>query len=357
MAWYDGAWGYRKPLTIDKTEISGASHSDFPFLCNDNDSDLNTKAQGDGDDILYTLADGVTKLDHEIESYAAGVIVSHARIPTLLSATNPIIYRYYGNLSVGPQENPTGVWDSNFKLVNHMTPTLLDSTSNNNDGVNGGTADIAAKIGRGRDFELSDPDTLSFPDSADWDSSDKTLEFWLNVESQGSLTQTLFDRRQSGAGGWMMNLIRNNHPSVPSRLAFFIYNGGGVSASFIGTTTIVTGVDYYIRAVDNGGAIEFFVNEVSQGTASGTNGASNEDFLFGGDIIATEYLDGVIDEIRYSDSIRSDDWCATTRNNQNAPGTFYSVGAEESGPVFSTLNRVGGVLDRTASAVLVRVPV
>ena len=41
-------------------------------------------------------------------------------------------------------------------------------------------------------------------------------------------------------------------------------------------------------------------------------------------------LDGYLEEVRISDEWRSNDWLAATYNNQNDPGTFYNVGAEES---------------------------
>ncbi len=41
-------------------------------------------------------------------------------------------------------------------------------------------------------------------------------------------------------------------------------------------------------------------------------------------------MDGRIDEIRISSIARSADWIAAEYENQNSPGSFYSVGAEES---------------------------
>ena len=50
---------------------------------------------------------------------------------------------YYGNSTVGSQENPTGVWDSNYLLVHHLeeapTGTITDSTGNNEDGSTTGS--------------------------------------------------------------------------------------------------------------------------------------------------------------------------------------------------------------------------
>jgi hypothetical protein len=40
-------------------------------------------------------------------------------------------------------------------------------------------------------------------------------------------------------------------------------------------------------------------------------------------------FDGIIDEIRASDEIRSSSWIATEYANQNSPSGFYTVGSEE----------------------------
>src|SRR5574341_919689 len=74
-SWY-GTWTYRKRITIDRTKVAGAAAlSSFPVLYSVTDANLRTVANGggvgknDGTDILFTAADGATKLNHEIELY------------------------------------------------------------------------------------------------------------------------------------------------------------------------------------------------------------------------------------------------------------------------------------------------
>jgi hypothetical protein len=40
-------------------------------------------------------------------------------------------------------------------------------------------------------------------------------------------------------------------------------------------------------------------------------------------------FNGQIDELRVAFTNRSDSWIATEYNNQNAPGTFYTIGAQQ----------------------------
>ena len=77
-SWYNASWTYRKPVTIDHTKVSGSSSlADFPVLVSVTDANLKTTGNGggvgksDGTDLLFTSSDGVTKLNHELESYVS----------------------------------------------------------------------------------------------------------------------------------------------------------------------------------------------------------------------------------------------------------------------------------------------
>jgi hypothetical protein len=120
-----------------------------------------------GDDIIFRASDGITQLDHEIEKYTAttGELVAWVRVPSINVGT--VIYMDYGNSCViSPTQNPTGVWDANFKGVWHLKEATaanrLDSTSNNNvlaDPTS--TAGVAGKIAGAADFVPTDYLTLN----------------------------------------------------------------------------------------------------------------------------------------------------------------------------------------------------
>lgn len=124
---------YRKPITIDQTQVSGTSNlTDFPVVISETDADLADSANGgnvqssNGYDIRFELSDG-TKLDHEIEKYVntTGELVAHVRIPSLSATADTEIYMYYGNPDVATtEENAVGVWESSYKAVYHLSNTL-----------------------------------------------------------------------------------------------------------------------------------------------------------------------------------------------------------------------------------------
>ena len=149
--WYFAtSWQYRKQITIDHTKVQ-EDLTDFPVLISITDNDLKTKAQEDGDDILFTDFDGTTKLSHEIEKYesATGKLIAWIKLPTLSSSTDTILYMYYGNPVASNQENKVDVWSSGYVGVWHLSETsgeVPDSTQNGYHGIIKGQVNQNGKI-------------------------------------------------------------------------------------------------------------------------------------------------------------------------------------------------------------------
>jgi hypothetical protein len=187
--WWNSSWIYRKEIVIDHTKVDG-NLDNFPVLISITDSDLAADAQNNGDDITFTDNEG-NQLNHEIEYFdgSNGTLVAWVRILHLYNNENVSIYMYYGNLSAPNQENPTGVWDDNYVAVWHMkdnaTSSILDSTSNNNDGTKKAANEpiqIDGKFSKAQNFDGSN-DYIQIPD----DESQHikyyiTLEAWINVD-------------------------------------------------------------------------------------------------------------------------------------------------------------------------------
>jgi len=118
--WYNTDWQYRRTITIDHTKVSG-TQTNFPVVIDLTDPSLNTKAQPDGDDFLFTDQNHV-KLSHEIELYdnTTGHLIVWVNVPTLSATTDTTLYLYYGNPTAENQQNTTAVWDTSYKLVLHL---------------------------------------------------------------------------------------------------------------------------------------------------------------------------------------------------------------------------------------------
>ncbi len=117
--WFDqGDWAMRRPLTVDAAQVAGPLN-DFPLLVQLSDLDLGSNAQVDGDDLVFVAADGVTRLDHELESWNAGsgTLSAWVRLPVLDDAVDTRLFVYLGNPSARDQRDPVGVWGPDADLV------------------------------------------------------------------------------------------------------------------------------------------------------------------------------------------------------------------------------------------------
>jgi hypothetical protein len=182
--WYSsgGTWKYRKQITIDHTKITATTTplGNFPVLISRTDSSLIATSSGGhvantgATDILFTSSDGVTKLNHEIETYtaASGQLVAWVQVPSVSPTSDTVIYMYYGNQGVANQQNKTGTWDTGYAGVWHLgdgtTLTANDSTTNANNAstLNSATASAGQISGAAAVAAPQTTNAISIPDSA-----------------------------------------------------------------------------------------------------------------------------------------------------------------------------------------------
>ena len=183
---------YYKVITINQSYIF-STYINFPVLISILDSDLhNHVIQSNGNDIAF--ANDTDWLDHEIELFNKSYddtyaqLIAWVRIPRL-SNTSLTIYMYYGNATMSSRQNPTGVWDSFYKGVWHLSELsgyAFDSTSyGTSGGVSGtvtrgstGKADGAYDFGSNGQINFGDPSD----DHLDFGTSSFTISFWINFD-------------------------------------------------------------------------------------------------------------------------------------------------------------------------------
>ena len=333
-------WHYRKTITIDHTKVD-ADLTDFPVLINlCSDDKLAAHAQDDGDDICFVNAANTIKFNHEIETFdgSTGELVAWVNVTSLSSTTDTTIYMYYGNADCGSQENPTGVWDSDFVMVQHLNETSgtqYDSTSNGKNGTPYFTPttnqDATGQIDGADGFDGSDDCMVS--SNLGFSVEDKTLSAWvkLNDVSQG--------------GGGVVTLETDNGFTFDSIVYNEVGRGWGFGSSFWHRTdwsdvketstevwvhVAATYTDYDYRLYRNG------VQICSHNGDAAFPFPTNSRILVGKRHTGAggnAYLDASIDEVRISNIVRGNQWINTSYTNQKDPSAFYSVGDQEGGPV------------------------
>jgi len=181
---------YYKNITISSTQVP-VDLTNFPLLIDLYDTDLHDDAQADGDDIRFQDAAG-NPLDHEIEVYDPNYNPTQAHLvawvcTNLSASSNTVISMYYGNPTVGNQQNPTGVWDSNYVAVWHFgegSGTDLDSSTDTGDAtLTQSDHWITGQVGTAYDFDgldrASTDVSISGPTTG-------TLDFWFKPQSSDS---------------------------------------------------------------------------------------------------------------------------------------------------------------------------
>jgi hypothetical protein len=349
-------WQARKAITIDGSKVAGTL-SYFPVLLSLTDANLAAGAQANGNDILFTASDGTTKLDHEIENFTAatGSLTAWVRIPTLSAGTNTVIYMYYGNGSVGSQQNPTGVWDDGgsnyYKGVWHLKEAgtgvageYVDSTQYVNGGQGGGAGanpvPVAGIAYLAENFDnVNDKISVAAVASVnDIFGSDGTVSAWIYPTGLGENNDGRIGDKASGTtgqNGWSFGTYTNN--------VLMFRKGFGGTRGYWNTSpgSITLNAWNYVAVAYNQGNTAndptLYINGVPVAflEASSPAGAVQSDaantLVLGNRPGQGRTFAGIIDELRASKTIRSAAWIATEYANQNSPSTFYSVGTAEEG--------------------------
>lgn len=336
------SWQYRKEITIQDSQVP-ATQSNFPVVISlTSDSDLSSKAQADGDDILFTDSTGRTKLSHEIEKYSSGTLVAWVKVPTLNGSSNTTLYMYYGNPAASAQENPTNVWDSNFKAVYHTqetsnVTTIADSTSNGytmtKRAAAGPAMTTSGKNGNALDFERSNQDyAVNTPLAAAIGSGSFSISVWFKPEVNmvsGTAEHHLMNLGDlSGASDIVIFFIDNN-------LIFKLYDSGDTKNELSVPGTWNAGTWYHGYFVyDASAGMRMYMNGSLIDSDSFTDRGSYSSGTFdlgrnSATVASDKWWDGLEDDIHISNSVRNANWVLTEYNNQNSPGTFSTLGSEE----------------------------
>ncbi|MHA1966063.1 MAG: LamG-like jellyroll fold domain-containing protein, partial [Candidatus Thorarchaeota archaeon] len=314
---------YMKDITIDHNKVE-ANLTSFPVLIDIYDSDLRTNVQADGDDIAF-LANG-RSLSHEIELFDQGYNSTHAHLVAwiktdLSSVTDTVLTMYYGNPSIGNQENPAGVWGIDYFGVWHLSETsgdALDSTYLGIDGTvaGGPTRSVSGTVGYAYDVDGVD-DYVSLASA--YTEVTGTYSFWIypkgfpvgpNRESNILAASDTLNRIH------VYNEMMRIETSTNDEYFYF-------SSSSINTDTW-----YHVVIVRSGDFADLYVNGawVEQVETVGAS-ALSVDSIGGTDDISRMF-NGTIDEVRIGTPARSAGWVNTEYRNQNDPSNFYSLGTE-----------------------------
>ena len=201
--WWNESWNQRK--TINITNSGPTTLSNFTIYLN---LSKESEIQSDFDDIRFIngscgSSGNALQLNYEIGNYTSSKADVWVRIQSFVSGVNQICM-YYGNPSVGSGQNKTGVWDSSYKMVLHLseigTGTRYDSSPNLNNGTpvsyTGNEKAVLGVIDGADNFSSSKYINSNYMQSA---VTNYTISVWVKTSDAGT-SKTFVQDRGSGAG-------------------------------------------------------------------------------------------------------------------------------------------------------------
>jgi hypothetical protein len=358
--WLSG-WSYRRQLTIDGSKVDAAL-TDFPVLVKLDSSFFDfSKAKTGGADICLTSSDGTTLLKHEIERWNSTAQKAEiwVKIPSVSAGSSTAFYMYYGNPVASDAQDPASVWNTDFKLVQHLKETSgvhQDSTLYNNDGTAVGATQGATGMIDGADSFDGTNDYVNCGNSSSLTATQFSLEAWIRRVGSGTSQTT-------GSGGLSLEPIvskgRNQVDTLGLNVNYFFgtnssgflgfdfednVNGGNHPTT--GNTALTTGQWYHVVVTYNGTTVIYingnldrsalisFTPDYNPWPAAIGSAISDE----GGTGTPKGFFNGTIDEVRISSSGRSAAWIKASYNSGN--NSLLTYGSEQvfPSPTFSDIS-------------------
>jgi hypothetical protein len=297
-------------------------------------------------DLAFTSDAGcVTNLNWEVQPgyvTTTGAIAVWVNIPSLGTGTTSI-WMCYNNAGVTTyQGSATSTWDTSYLGVWHMadnaaTKTIVESTASAipaTNIANTSTKTTAGEFATGLTYNgTSDASSVALTLSTQ---AIVTLSYWLNWTTYAANDHEAFEY---GTPNYTVNNGFVSDPNFSGSTGFVL----GTGKTTGGTTWIdkftrpSAGVWHYYSFVLNrttpvniayvdGGAPQSLTT-VSH-TASALGNFDNTTLSFMSRTTSTLFAAGSLQEVRISTTTRTQDWSTTNFNNQSAPASFSTIGAE-----------------------------
>jgi len=291
FAWWNATFVYRYP-------IESSSSSVCPFSVND--------TFGIDDKIFWSFNTSENKYLYCVEQNCVGGLVAIA---------NETHEKWWENeTQLGGGNEPTAVWDSNFKVVVHANDgNMNDSTSNVAQNVKEGNAPVVVDgiFGNAMNFtSIGAGSGTSTRFNGDWSFSPSayTMEMWINI---ASLPATM-----GNAIRWVDGNAKVAFTLFPNSSMRFYHDGHDQDLCY-GSAMELNQWYYVVQAWDGSWFYAYINDTLVCSFDANSMGTSSGAAVLGGNAVGDgNYgFDGVIDEFRVSDSNRTLDYILDQYNN------------------------------------------
>jgi hypothetical protein len=360
-AWYNTSWTKRFKVTVSPSRVN-INVTDFPVFLRL--SDISTghpfwsNVKSDGGDIVVTTSDGVTRCSVEVVDILIGSHLGeiHFKAPNLYSGAATEFYVYYGNASatqpaVSAAYGRNSVWSNSYVSVYHLNSNGTDSVGSNDGTVTNATPSSSGKMGTCYSFSGTNQ-YITLANQANFNITGAlTVSAWVNVSSLTQAWQAIVCK---GDSAWRLaRAASTNYPSFDRTIS-----GGYVDAQGA-TISIATDWHYTVGRFDNT-ATRMYTDSVRESSITNASATSTNSVAVcigrNADQTSRDW-NGLIDEVRISNTARAEGWIQTEYYNQNSSSTFYSISSQEAIVLLSNggtgsdiISRLKVYLGRTDSA-------
>jgi hypothetical protein len=334
----------RKKLSVLLDQIpANESLYNFPVLVSLRMDELKRVQDGgmvsgrDGEDLVFTSADGQTILPFQIERYepASGKLLAWVRFDTL-DQIHHEAFLYYGKTDATSLESPL-TFAKPYEAVWHFNRGFQTDCPLALAGEYRSVKDEEGRFAAAKDFMAYDGSHMLFESKNELKfSGDITVSAWIKSDIR-SVDQTIVSTL-SREGGFSLWIDKNGSPS------FEIMDKNGRTASLDkqeSITKLEAGKWYQLTGVYSAqtDSLQLFINgkldksmKAGQMYVAGGNLAIGS--LPGGD---KSFYNGIIDELRISSSALTSQFIATSYLSESDPEHFFTIDNQE---VFSASPRL-----------------
>jgi len=328
--WWNSSWLKRKEINI--TNTGSTTLINFPVYLN---LSYDSNMQADFSDLRFINGscedDSSLELAYEIENYTETKADVWIKIPSFAVGINNICM-YYNNSEASNRQNATGVWDDNYKLVQHLQETDLD-------GEVGGIKDSTKYGNNGTSVNMDSTNqvhgkidgSLNFSDSNEWVNNydldlpaTLTIEAWINLYEYKSYASIVNKYRNADA--YIFDLTADGKHIRAN------WGDGSFHPIEDDTKELSLGTFYHVVWTKNNTYQRLYVDgsEVKSDATGGTQTNNDQELRIGNDVSGGPYsFPGIIDEVRISNTTRSPDWINQSYQLVAYQDTYVSYGTEE----------------------------
>jgi len=345
-SWWNTSWQNRTQITFYNA-AQAENLPEFPVLVSLTASEVDfDKIEAGGADIRFIDRTTGAGLSYQIENWDDGAETAAVwvNVPQIDGASNTdFIWMYYNNAGAADNSS-TATWNADYEGVWHLNEATdavnVDATSNTNDGTpNNSPTAATGKISGALDFSVDAQASVEIPyssiDLSTGVNPDWTISAWVKpnadfadvdyplIYSYGDYDASLGLNSKEGDAsddGQIETWQNDTNPTIQSTGTAVTVGSWNYVAVVHDSTDLTEGPD---------GTVYLYLNGAVVGSGAAVDiTQAGQDSWIGWESHYQDVFKGLIDEVRVSSTVRSEDWLAAQYASMNL--SFNTFGAEQS---------------------------